>query len=106
MNGYQYRAKAANGCGTSIASIAATLTVTYCATSPTTVNGIDIITRVVLTTNSIPASYTNNSTSNGTTNYDVYNNTPLDLYTGTTTNTLAITFGTDKLFSKSYMDRF
>jgi hypothetical protein len=94
MNGYQYRAKATNGCGTSIASSAATLTVTYCATSPTTVNGIDIITRVVLT-NSIPASYTNNSTSNGTTNYDVYNNTPLDLYTGTTTNTLAITFGTD-----------
>lgn len=66
----------------------------YCTASSSTVNAVDIITKVVLT-NSVAGTYTNTSTSNGTNNYDIYNNTPLPLYTSSTTNTVAITFGTD-----------
>jgi large repetitive protein len=94
MNGYQYRAKAINGCGASAASTVATLTIGYCATSPTISGTGDIITKVSLT-NSVAANYTNNSTYTAPAYYDIYNNTPLDLYTSSSNNTLAITVGTD-----------
>lgn len=95
MNGYQYRATAVNGCGNSSPSTAATLTVNYCgAPLTTTVNGVDIITRMVLR-NTVGDSLVQNSTSNGTNNYDIYNNTPLNLEIGSTGNILRLTFGTD-----------
>ena len=66
----------------------------YCSANLTTnVNGIDIITDVTLT-NAAGATYSNPSASNGTTNYDQINNTPLDLARGTTPS-VAITFGSD-----------
>lgn len=66
----------------------------YCQPITTYVNNIDIVTKVVLT-NSISANFTQNSSSNNTSNYDLYSNTPLEIQRGSTTNTLAITFGTD-----------
>jgi hypothetical protein len=66
----------------------------YCTTTPGTVNGVDIITGVKLS-NSLGTVFTNTSSSNGTTNFDTYNNTPVDLVRGTTNNTVSITYGTD-----------
>ena len=66
----------------------------YCSTIPGTINATDIIVNTKLT-NSVGGIYQNPSTSNGTTNYDIYNNTPLDLTPGSITNKLDITVGTD-----------
>lgn len=66
----------------------------YCTTTPGTVNGVDIVTSVKLS-NTLGAVFTNTSASNGSTNFDSYNNTPIDLVRGTTTNTLQIIYGTD-----------
>ena len=69
-------------------------TSTYCSATCSTCGTADIMTKVVLT-NSLSSNYTNNSTYTSPNYYDVYNNTPLNLVVGSTTNTLAITFGTD-----------
>lgn len=76
----------------------------YCNSGLTTsVNGVDIITNVSLT-NEAGANYANASTSNGTTNYVSYNNTPLDMGQQTS-GTLAITFGTDGIqWSAAWID--
>lgn len=66
----------------------------YCTTTPGTVNGVDIVTSVKLS-NTLGAVFTNTSTSNGSNNFDSYNNTPIDLVRGTTTNTLQVIYGTD-----------
>jgi hypothetical protein len=74
--------------------VSATPMPVYCGAPLTsTINTVDIITNVLLT-NSASATYNNPSTSNGTNNYVIYNNTPLDLERGTN-NSIAITFGTD-----------
>jgi hypothetical protein len=74
--------------------VSATPMPVYCgAPLTTTVNNPDRINQIVLT-NAVLATYTNTTTSNGTTNYDIYNNTPLNLERGTN-NSIAITFGTD-----------
>jgi subtilisin-like proprotein convertase family protein len=79
-------------------------TTCYCNAGLTTfVNGIDIVTNVKVT-NAAGATLIQASTSNGTTNYQQYNNTPLDL-ARTTTNSLAITFGTDGTqYSAAWID--
>ena len=66
----------------------------YCSANLTTTsNGIDIITNVSLT-NSIGGNLTQASGAVAP-NYVSYNNTPLNLFQSSTTNTLAITMGTD-----------
>ncbi|MEO5564094.1 MAG: GEVED domain-containing protein, partial [Chitinophagaceae bacterium] len=75
----------------------------YCNSGLTgTVNGVDIITNVSLT-NFTAANYANASTSNAA-NYISYNNTPFDL-SQQTSNSLAITFGSDgSQFSAAWID--
>jgi len=66
----------------------------YCNTGLTgNINGIDIVTNVVVT-NASGTTLTQASTSNGTTNYDQYNNPPLDL-AQSTSSSIAISFGND-----------
>jgi hypothetical protein len=104
MNGNKYRC-VVSGCSPSATSDGnATLTVSYCTPVTTNINAVDIITNMVLT-NSLSATLTQASTSNGSTNYDIYNNSPLNLILGTTTNKLAITFGTDATqYSAAWID--
>lgn len=65
----------------------------YCVTTPGTSNTVDIIERVTLT-NSLGGVLTQTSSAVAP-NFISYNNTPLDLYLGTTNNTITIKYGTD-----------
>ena len=77
---------AATGCAEWTFTTGSTLN--YCTTIPGIVNAVDIITNVSMLT------LNNSSTSNGTNNYVVYNNTPVNLIQGST-QSISITFGTD-----------
>ncbi|WP_162927098.1 fibronectin type III domain-containing protein [Flavobacterium psychrotrophum] len=75
----------------------------YCITTPGTVNATDIVTNVAITP-TYGAAYTNSS-SNSSTNYTSYSNTPVVLYRGIANNTVAITFGTDGTqYSAAWID--
>jgi len=104
MNGNKYRC-VISGCPPSVTTNGnATLTVTICTPTTSSINGNDIITKVSLT-NSESTNYSNTTTSNGTTNYESYNNSPLDLRQGSNTNSLAITFGADGTqYSAAWID--
>lgn len=65
----------------------------YCVTTPGTVNTVDIITGVTLV-NSLGSVFTQTSSAVSP-NFVTYNNTPVDLVRGSTTNTISITYGTD-----------
>jgi GEVED domain len=59
----------------------------YCVTTPTNVNGVDIITNVTMGT-------LNNTSTSPANNFTTYNNTPVNLSQGTS-QSISITFGTD-----------